>query len=61
MGTEIYQLKLDAFYTNNQDQLEGAWEDYISEGEWGSGEDKINITDGMFWEFVEDCMNEWEV
>lgn len=46
----------EAFYESNQDSLDNAWIEHISCGEWGSGEDRINITDEMFWEFIEDKM-----
>lgn len=44
------------FYDNNRRYIENLWEDYVMNKEWGSGEDKINISDAMFWEFVEDLM-----
>jgi hypothetical protein len=47
-------LEVENFYNENQDMIETAWEDHLSFGEFGSGEDRINITDDMFWEFVED-------
>lgn len=40
------------FYHQYQDELEKGFSEYISEGEWGSGEDRITITDDMFWEYV---------
>ena len=46
--------ELEQFYSDNQDEIETLWEIHLSEGEWGSGYDRINITDKMFWEFVED-------
>ena len=52
--------KLNNFYNNNQDELEREWELYIYDREWGSGEDKITITEGMFWEWVEEEMEDAE-
>ena len=46
--------KLENFYNQNQTEVEIAWAEHLSEGEFGSGEDTIKITDDMFWEFVED-------
>jgi hypothetical protein len=45
---------LEQFYLENQDFLEEAWTEHIVAGEWGSGEDRLNITDDMFWEWVEE-------
>jgi len=50
--------KVYEFYSQFQDELEKEWEEYLADGEWGSGEDKINITDKMFWEFIEDRMED---
>ena len=44
--------KLELFYNNNQDELESRWAEYLSEGEWGSGEDRLVPTDEWFWEWV---------
>jgi hypothetical protein len=46
------------FYEENQEELENDFENYVLENEWGSGEDKIRITDTVFWEFVEEKYNE---
>lgn len=46
------------FYDNNCKYIEELWEDYIMNKEWGSGEDRIKITDSMFWEFVEKLMED---
>lgn len=48
---------LDTFYRDNQSFIDDAWSEYLSFGEWGSGEDRIEITDDMFWEFVEEIMD----
>jgi hypothetical protein len=53
--------KLEKFYNENQDELHRDWDDYISYKEMGSGEDKIEVTDDMFWEFVEERMEEQEM
>lgn len=47
-------MNLLEFYNLNQEDIDSHWEEYIFENEWGSGEDRIKITDLMFWEFVED-------
>lgn len=52
--SEIYE-----FYYDNQDLLEEMWEDYITSNDWGSGEDRINLTEDIFWEFIEDQMENW--
>lgn len=44
------------YYLNNQEEIENQWEEHLYSNDWGSGEDKIQITDEMFWEFVEDKM-----
>ena len=44
------------FYDLNPDLCEAHFEEYISFGEWGSGDDKISITDDMFWEFIQDYL-----
>lgn len=46
------------YYNQNQEELEQSWAEYLGEGEFGSGEDKIKITDEMFWEFVEEKFQE---
>lgn len=54
-----WRLKnLENYYYDNQDELHRMWDIHVSEGEWGSGEDKIVLTDDMFWEFVEDIYEE---
>ena len=50
--------ELNEYYENNMDQVLEDWETYICENEWGSGEDKIKINDGIFWDFVESHMEE---
>lgn len=52
--------KLEEYYDDNQKRLDDLWQDHISFGEWGSGEDAIVITDKMFWQFVEEQMYEEE-
>lgn len=44
---------VENFYYDNQDLLEDEWEEYVVEHDWGSGEDKIKITDEIFWDFIE--------
>ena len=46
--------QLEKFYYDNQDELEKEFEIYVTEKEWGSGEDRIRITEDTFWEFVEE-------
>ena len=45
--------ELEQFYNDNQDWLEDGWSEYLIENDWGSGEDKIKISEDMFWEWVE--------
>lgn len=45
---------LNLYYKNNQDEIEASWEEKLSYMELGSGEDKIKVTDNMFWEYVEE-------
>jgi hypothetical protein len=44
------------YYLSMQEELDEQWQDYVYENDWGSGEDKITITDDMFFEFVEEKM-----
>lgn len=53
-----YEQALHKYYNDNQDAIEEQFAQYVSEGEWGSGDDKIEITDDIFWDFVEDLSNE---
>ena len=47
--------KTEFYYHTNTEEVELAWEDYLSLGEFGSGEDFVNPdTDERFWEFVEE-------
>lgn len=47
-------MDLQTFYEINQEHLEEMWAQYLSENEFGSGEDYVNPdTDVHFWEFVE--------
>ncbi len=48
--------KVYEYYLQNQEELDNEWEIYIIENDWGSGEDRIKITDEMFMEFVEEQM-----
>ena len=48
--------KVYEYYLNFQEELENDWQEYIIENDWGSGQDKITITDEMFMEFVEERM-----
>lgn len=38
--------------SQTQEQMEYEWQEHLLENDWGSGEDKIKITDNMFFEFV---------
>lgn len=42
------------FYSINEESIDEMWHEHLSYAELGSGDDKIAITDAMFWEFVED-------
>jgi len=55
--TTINEQDIETYYRDNQDELDAEWEDYLSYGEWGSGEDQIKITNEMFWEFIEEKMD----
>lgn len=44
---------IETFYDQNQDEIESAWSEHLSYAELGSGFDRIQVTDEMFWEFVE--------
>lgn len=58
--TEVNMNKeLERFYNANNEVLEQMWEEHVATGEWGSGSDRITITDDMFWEFVGEVL--WEV
>ena len=56
LGYEVI-TEVEAYYNENQDILDEAYQLHVSEGEWGSGEDKIKLGDDHFWEFVEDVMS----
>lgn len=43
---------LEKFYEDNQTEVELRWAEFLSESDFGSGEDRIVISDEMFWEFV---------
>ena len=45
--------KIYNWYLDNQDDIENSFSEYVSFGEWGSGEDRID-TDSLFDEYVED-------
>jgi len=45
---------VEQYYDENTESLEQAWEEHIANNDWGSGEDRITITDQMFFEFVEE-------
>ena len=47
--SKVYQ-----YYLDNQEELETNFEEYISYKDWGSGDDKIKITDELFFEWVAD-------
>jgi hypothetical protein len=47
--SKVYQ-----YYLDNQETLENDFTDYISYKDWGSGDDKIKITDEIFFEWVAD-------
>jgi hypothetical protein len=53
IAKELEMTKLELFYDNNMDELESRWAEYLSEGEWGSGEDRMFPDDECFWEWVE--------
>jgi len=46
--------KVYEYYLQNQEELEAEWADYVISHDWGSGEDKIKITDDIFFEWVSD-------
>ena len=47
------------YYETNQDLVESAWEEFLSEGEFGSGEDFVNPdNEETFWEFVANFQSE---
>lgn len=48
--------RLFEFNLLNQDLLNELWADHVASGEWGSGADRIAITDDMYWEFVDELM-----
>jgi len=50
--------KIHDYYEANEDILANSWAEYLSYAELGSGEDKIKITEEMFWEFIEEKMEE---
>ena len=47
------QDELLNYYTNNQDEIEKSFSEYLSENDWGSGEDKIIISDQIFFDWIE--------
>lgn len=53
-----YEYALHKYYNDNQNAIEEQFAQYVSESEWGSGDDKIEITDCIFWDFVGDLFNE---
>lgn len=55
-GYEVI-TELEKYYNENQDILDEAYQLHVSEGEWGSGQDKIKLGDDHFWEFVENVMS----
>lgn len=46
-------MTLVEYYESEQDMLHEAFDQYVDENEWGSGNDRIKITDAIFWEFIE--------
>lgn len=50
---ELTDADIRSFYDHNQEFCEEKFAEHVIENDWGSGEDKITITDDMFWEFVE--------
>lgn len=56
----VIMKSLEQFYNDNQTEIETMWAEYLSYGEFGSGEDRIKITDDMFWEFVQDVQDKGE-
>ena len=57
-----YELitSVEEYYNANQDILDEAYQEYINSNDWGSGKDKIKLTDEHFWEFVENVMSKGE-
>jgi hypothetical protein len=47
------QEELLKYYTDNQDEIEKEFSQYLSENDWGSGEDKIIISDKLFFSWLE--------
>lgn len=47
-------ISFDDWVKQNEDALNAEWEEYISFQEWGSGQDRIKITDHMFFEWAYD-------
>ena len=47
-----YMEKLEDFYFYNDDRIYSMWREYIDGNDWGSGDDRIRVTDDMFWAFV---------
>ena len=56
MNTEKIYRDPEEFYRDHQDHIEELWAEHISQGEWGSGEDKITPNNDMFKEFVYELM-----
>lgn len=43
------------FYYDNRQELDDQFDQYLSEFEWGSGEDRINIDrEDLFWDWIGD-------
>lgn len=51
---ELTKEDLEEYYNKNQDYIELLWEEHVISNDWGSGEDKIQITDEIFWEWLEE-------
>jgi len=50
--------EMERFYHENMAELEKEYEEMISYRDFGSGEDRISVNEDMFWEFVEEKMEE---
>lgn len=47
--------EIENFYYDNQENLDNLFNDYVIKNDLGGfGLDTINITDEIFWDFVED-------
>lgn len=50
------------YYNENDEELDLAFEEFLLENDWGSGEDKINAQNAeIFWEFVQSYKDKTEI